>query len=159
MKKAWFFGVVFALVLLLVLRVGISLSNRPSDQVLIERALDEAIQASKEGRPGGVLDLLSANLKVNDQLIGASNREIANFVRDQKPDVKVLEPSARIIGEEGRIVSLVDLDLGILGVRRLKEVTMIFRREEATELVFIPTTKWRLVEVRVPDSTISDFMQ
>ncbi|HZH98180.1 MAG TPA: hypothetical protein VEX38_04350, partial [Fimbriimonadaceae bacterium] len=39
----------------------------PSDKEQIQTALDEAILASKEGRPGGVLDYLSQNFKVNEE--------------------------------------------------------------------------------------------
>ncbi|MGV3618657.1 MAG: hypothetical protein ACO1SV_25320 [Fimbriimonas sp.] len=158
-KTAKTIGIIVGVVLvLLVVRIGISMANRPDDQKLIERALAEAVEASKEGRPGGVMDLLSRNLKINNQEVGANGRDIAQFVRDQKPDVDVLEPKAQIIGEEGRIVSPVDVDFGLFGKRNLKEVTLIFKKEEGTEYLVIPVTKWRLVQVDVPEASISDFM-
>jgi hypothetical protein len=152
-------AIVVTVVVLMAIRIGISMANRPDDQKLIQAALADAVEASKEGRPGGVIDLLSKNLKVNEQEVGTNMRQVADFVRKQKPDVEVLEPRAQITGEEGRIVSPVELDLGLLGKRTLKEVTMIFRKEDATEYLIIPVTKWRLVEVRVPDATIQDFVQ
>jgi hypothetical protein len=152
-------AIVATVVVLLAIRIGLSMANRPDDQKLIQAALAEAVEASKEGRPGGVIDLLSKNLKVNEQEVGTNMRQVADFVRKQKPDVEVLEPRAQITGEEGRIVSPVELDLGLLGKRTLKEVTLIFRKEDATEYLILPVTKWRLVEVRVPDATIQDFVQ
>ncbi len=152
-------AIVGVVVVLVAVRIGISMANRPDDQRLIQDALAEAVEASKEGRPGGVLELISANLKFNDQSVGIDNRQIANFVKSQKPDVEVTNPRAQITGEEGRIVSPVELDLGLLGKRTLKEVTMIFRKEDGTQYGILPVTKWRLIEVRVPDATIADFMQ
>lgn len=159
-KTAKTIGIIAAVVVVLfVARVGLSMANRPDDQKLIQDALAEAVKASKEGKPGGVMDLLSNNLKVNDQAVGANGRDIANFVRNQKPNVTVLEPKAQITGEEGRIVSPVELEMFPFGKRTLNEVTMIFRKEDATSYLVIPVTKWRLVEVRVPDTSIAEFVQ
>lgn len=52
-------GIVAALV---VGRIAIGLINQPDDKTLIMKALKEAQVASKEGKPGGVLDFLSSDL-------------------------------------------------------------------------------------------------
>jgi hypothetical protein len=158
-KTAKTFGIIAAVILVLfVARIGLSMANRPDDQKLIENALAEAVEASKEGKPGGVIDLLSNNLKVNDQDVGGNNRQVADFVRQWKPNARVLEPKAQITGDEGRIVSPVELEM--LNMKRtLNEVTLIFRKEDATEYLFIPVAKWRLTEVRVPDTSLAEFMQ
>ena len=158
-KSAKTIGIIVAVVLVLfVIRVGLSMAKRPDDRQLIQNALKEAIQASKDGKPGGVMELLSRNLKVNDQNVGGNTRDIADFVRRQRPGIEVLEPEAQITGAEGRIVSPVTLDLGLLGQRTIKEVTMKFRKEDATEYLVIPVTKWRLVEVEVPETSIADLV-
>lgn len=159
-KTAKTIGIIAGVILVLfVARIGLSMASRPDDQKLIQNALAEAVKASKEGKPGGVMDLLSKNLKVNDQEVGANGRQIADFVRQQKPNITVLEPQAQITGEEGRIVSPVELELFPFGKRTLNEVTMIFRKEDATEYLVLPVTKWRLTEVRVPDTSVAEFVQ
>lgn len=152
-----FLGILGFLVIAVGIRFGFTLANRPSDQQQIETAMKEAIQASREGRPGGVVDLLSRNLTVNDQQVNVERRMIADYVRSNRPEVEVLEPQAQITGTEGRIVSPVTLSLGPLS-KTMKEVTLIFKKEPASEFGFIPTDKWRLVEVRVPDASLQDFM-
>jgi hypothetical protein len=143
------------------IRVALSLGGKQDDQKLISEALQESLQASKEGRPGGVLDKLSASFKFNDQEMTANTRQIADFIKKQKPDVTIQNSEAVITGDEARIVSPVDLKVNFLGQsidRRLKEVTIVFRKEEAREFLVIPTRKWRLTDVRVPDSTVTDLL-
>lgn len=152
-------GLVLVLVILIGGRIALTVTQRPSDEQLIRDALQRAIEASKKGEPGGVLDLLSRDLTVNNSEARGNLRSIADFVQKQKPNVKVENPQPKIIGEEGRIVSPVELELGLFGSRTIKNVTMIFKREDATDYLVIPTTKWRLVEVRVPEQSISDLLQ
>lgn len=152
-------AVVGLVLVLAAIRIGPALVNPPSDQALIERALADAITAGKEGRPGSVLELLSQHLTVNGEAIGADSRQIANFVRDQKPVVVVSNQTAVVHGEEGRIVSPIELDLGILGTRHLNEANLIFRREDSTDYGIIPARKWKLVEVQVPKDAVQQLMQ
>jgi len=155
-------GIVTVLAIVLVLigvRIAVGLANRPDDQKLIQTALQEAIEASKEGRPGGVVDLLSSNLKVNNMDVQGNRGQIVRFIRDNKPNVDVKNKRAIITGDEARIVSPVELSLPIIGGRTLKEVTMIFRKEDAMEYLVFPTRKWRLTEVRVPEGTLADLTQ
>jgi hypothetical protein len=149
-----------ALALLVVggIRISIALNEGSDDKKLIRDALAEAIKASKEGRPGGVVELFSRNLKVNNQEVNSNQGQIADFIRNQKPDVTVSNPSPLITGDEARIVSPVELDMGLLGKRNMDNVTMIFKREDSTAYLIFPTHVWRLVEVRAPESAISDLM-
>lgn len=155
-KALW--GIVVFLIVLVVIRVAISVSSQPDDPKLIRQALDEAVRASREGRPGGVVELLSQNLKLNNVDVGGNQRQIADFIRTQKPDVTVQNPTPQITGDEARIVSPVELSLGLLGKRNLNEVTMIFRKEDTTQYLIFPSRRWRLVEVRAPDSAVNDLM-
>lgn len=148
-------------VVLGIVRVGIAVATKPDDQKLIEAALAESVKASKEGRPGGVMDFLSDRLKINNTDPG-SRTQIANFIRDSRPDVVVSNHRAVITGDEARIVSPVDVQMNFLGQmqnRHLSEVTLTFRKEEATEYLVIPTTKWRLVDVQIPDASVYEFLQ
>jgi hypothetical protein len=38
-------------------------------------------------------------------------------------------------------------------------VTMIFKKESDRAYAVFPTRRWKLAEVRVPDSTVADFVQ
>jgi hypothetical protein len=153
-------GLAFAALVLLGLRIGITAMRPPNDQVLIELALAESIQASKEGRPGGVMDKLSSQLRFNEVDASGNRRQIADYIKNNKPDVTVLNKTAVVTGDEARIVSPVEVSINFLGERKfqLNEVTMVFRREPDRAYLIIPTSKWKLAEVRVPDASLADFM-
>jgi len=151
-------GIVIAIAVVFGIRVALTLSANGDDRKMISQALGEAIKASREGRPGGVVELLSDSLKVNNIDVGPNQRQITQFIREQKPDVVVQDPSPQITGDEARIVSPVELDLGLLGKRNLSEVTLIFRKEDSTAFLVFPTRKWRLTEVRAPENAVTELM-
>lgn len=149
------------LILLIAIKVGISLANPGNDQTMVEEALAESIQASKEGRPGGVLDKISGNLKVNDMDANGNRSQIADFIKKNHPDLTVENKKAVISGDQAEIVSPVTIELSLLGQSRsinIPEVTMIFKKESDMEYLIIPTKKWKLAEVRLPDDSLSQFM-
>jgi len=150
------------LALLIVIRVVISNSSGGDDQQQIEQALDDSIKASKEGRPGGVMDKLSDNLKVNSQKTSGNRSQIANYIKENRPDVIVKNRHAVVSGDEAKIESSVEIELNILGQTRkveLNDVTMTFRKEDDHIYVFIPVQRWKLAEVQVPESSLNDLLQ
>jgi hypothetical protein len=155
-KTIWVLGAVAAVIVALLV---VRMVNRPSDEEMIRRALQESLQASKEGRPGGVLDLLSRDLTVNE--VDPGRGQIARFVRDSRPDVDVLDDTPFIAGDEARIVSPVRIRAAILGYtmdRQIEDVTLIFRRERGREWVVLPVDKWRLYSVHAPNASLGDFV-
>jgi hypothetical protein len=135
--------------------------TRPSDETLIQEALAESIKASREGRAGGVMDLLSQELRVND-IDPGTRAQIARMVREWKPDVEVVDPTPLVTGDEARIVSDVDLKIGFIGPkieRRIPEVTLLFRRETGREWLVLPADRWRLYRVFAPPEATQDFLQ
>lgn len=157
-KKTLLFLGVF-LVLLIGGRVMLSMAHQESDKSLIQKALADSIKASREGRAGGVMDKLSNQLKFNGAEYGGAGRDISRFIRDSKPDITVENDDPVISGDEGTIVSPVDLKLSMLGQsldRHLKKVTMVFRKEDARDWLVIPVRKWKLAEVEVSESAVSD---
>lgn len=151
---------------LLVLLVGgraIVIKMHPqSDTEAIRQALADSIQASREGRPGGVMDKLSDNISYNGQNEGGYQRDIARYIKTSKPDVEVENMDPVVTGDEATIVSPVQLTLSLLGqsvTKQIKEVTLVFRKEPEREFLIIPTVKWKLAEVRVPDSSVQDLVQ
>jgi hypothetical protein len=156
-RKAIFILLSVAL-LALCLRSYVAWINRPNDATLVRQALLEAIQASREGRPGSAAELLGTSIKIDNVEVTSVQRQITDFIRKQRPNLTVDHPAPKIIGNEARIVSSVEIDLGLFGNRRLRQVTMIFRKEDSTEYLVIPTRKWHLVEVRTPESALSELM-
>ncbi len=155
-------AILIAAALVLVgIMVTLVATNHPSDDVLIKQALTESIEASRKGQAGGVLDLLSKQLKVNQQAAPESS-SIAKFIRESRPDITLTNEKPLVTGDEARIVSPMDLKLNFLGQsvsRHLDNVTLVFRREEGRSLLFLPVAKWRLSEVRMPENQVESLSE
>lgn len=141
-------------VILLALRLTI-FAPQPDDQKEIAQALQNSIQASKEGRPGGVLDLLSDKFKINQQTPGTFN--IAKFIRDNRPDITVANTNAVISGDTARIDTPVHVSFNYLTQtvnQDIPNVTLEFQKEEGHKYIFFPDTEWHLTNVEVPNNSI-----
>ncbi len=161
MKRVLWIGAA-VLFLLVVGRIGLGLASKGSDHDQIRRALERSIQASKEGRPGGVLQLLGDQLTYNGQDAKGNLNQVAQFIVKQRPDVVVEHPDPIVTGDEAQIVSPVDITLSLLGQQksvRLKDVVLVFRREPSMQFLVFPTTEWKLSEVRAPQVNDEDFIQ
>jgi hypothetical protein len=140
-----------AVVALVVLRLTV-FADRPNDQKLIQQALADSIQASKEGRPGGVMDKISEKFNINGMRPG-SRWDIAKFIRDSKPDVVVENTQAFIDGDKAQITSPVQIKMSFLNQkwdRRVNNVTIVFEKEDGRKWLVIPTRQWRLTDVVLP---------
>ncbi len=153
----WLLG--FLLLILVVFGIkAVMTMNGPSDEKLVQQALAESIKASREGRPGGVMEYLSDSLKLNDQEPG--KRQIADFIKNSHPDISVSDTEPVIRQSEGtaQINSPVRIKLSFPGGasvdKTIPNVTMKFQREDARVWLVIPTKQWRLVEVTVPQASI-----
>jgi hypothetical protein len=128
--------------------------ERASDSQLIREALQESIEAGKEGRPGSVLELLSRQFEVNGYQPNA--RQISQYVKDLKPDVEIANPEPNIRGDEASIVSDVNLKLRFPPQSfRIEDVTFQFQREQATQWLIFPASRWRLRSVEVPPDALN----
>jgi hypothetical protein len=151
--------IVAALLVVLVGIKAIVTMTGVDDKKLVREALAESIAASKEGRPGGVMDKISDELTVNDERFSRS--QIANVIRDSKPDVTVEKQDPVIMGDEARITSPVNVKIklpvgpGTAFDQTIDGVTLVFAKENATEWLVIPTRKWRLKEVKLPSDVMS----
>jgi hypothetical protein len=143
--------IVTALVLLGI-KIAVSVAHHPSDEALIQQAVTDSLDASRKGQPGGVLDLLSKKLTVN-QLGVSDTSQIVEVIKNSRPDVTLGNRNVLVTGDEARIVTPVDL--GLLGQTfHMDEVTLIFHKEEGRGFLFIPTPKWRLSEIRLPENQV-----
>jgi hypothetical protein len=150
------------LVLLLIARIGIGLSSRGSDKHQIQEALQRSIQASKDGRPGGVLQLLSDRLTFNGQDAKGNMSDVAQFIVKQRPDVEVENSEPVVTGDEARILSPIDIKLDFFGQTKsvhLKQVELVFRKEPVMRYLVFPGSEWKLSDVRAPNVRDSDFIQ
>lgn len=130
-------------------------ANQVPDQILIERALEESIKASREGRPGSVLDLLSQQFKVNDGEM-MSRMDIAKAIRDYKPEVTLGSKVARVQGDAAAIVTPVTLTTPAPFTLSftVPEATLEFQKESGVKWLIIPEKRWRLTKVTVPESAL-----
>ena len=71
----------------------------PSDQKMIREALDQAVLASREGRPGGVMDYLSNKFAVNSESI--TSGQVANFIKNGIHITAALRPTPEAPLEPG----------------------------------------------------------
>jgi hypothetical protein len=151
----------FPLVVLIVLvclvggRYLYGVLNPPSDAKLIQEALQEAITASKEGRPGGVLDKLSDTFKVNSQEPG--QRNVADFVKKSHPDITLSNSTPVIEGDTATITSDVAISVEFLNQKQsfnAPGVKMVFKKEDARDWLIFPGKKWHLSDVTLPENAI-----
>lgn len=134
---------------------GSGLFGGPSDRELIQIALKDAIQASREGRPGGVLDFISKRFEVNGEQYGT--RDISKTIKDMKPDVEIERVEPTISGDAATITSPVRLSVSLPPVgMNISSVTIHFARENGTKWLIFPTKKWRMVRVEIPDEVVNE---
>lgn len=142
----------------LILRV--LLTPGPSDQELIRTALQESIKASREGRPGNVLELLSREFTVNEQVV-ANSREVARIVRDYKPEVEIQNYEAEIQGDRAFLITPVNLQargpipLGFT----LSKVEMEFVKEPKPRFLILPGHTWKLEKVTIAPESFQNLAQ
>jgi hypothetical protein len=149
-KKIGIFVAVLAVVFLgLAYAAGVFGAGSDRDQ--IQNALDEAILASKEGRPGGVLDYLSRNFKVNEEQF--RQRDIARTIREMKPSITLANREPEIQGGQASITTNVQLSVLTFKVE-VPEVTLKFEKEQTTKFLIFPVKDWKLTNVTLPDHVV-----
>lgn len=151
--KLFLIGLVLAVIAVPVLMI-LARDNRP-DSVLIKEAVARSIEASKEGRPGGVVDFLSAKFKIN-QIGDISMNRVAQIIKDSKPEVTVTNQEPRVSGDLAEIVSDVRVvaNVSVLTFSQqfdqtFKDVKMVFTKEDSRRFLLIPTKTWRLTSVEL----------
>jgi hypothetical protein len=142
-----------AVVLLLAARVGIGFLNQPTDEQLIQTAIKEAIAASKEGKAGGVLELMSSSLTVNQGDANGSKSNVSKYISNMRPDVTFANTKPTIEGDGARIETSANIKVNLLGNEQsadIPTVTIRLTKEEDKEWLIIPKRKWRITNVDVP---------
>jgi hypothetical protein len=149
-----------AILLALLAVAGIAfqaLRSGPSDQEAITQAVEEAVRASREGQPGGVLEHLSRSLTYND--VPVSERgELAKFIRDSRPQVVFDSTQATIDGERAVIQTGAQIEMRLGPVplsQRIDKVTIVLGKETGFRFLIVPTPKWRIQNIEVEGIGVS----
>lgn len=122
----------------------------PSDRDLVIEALDEAIVAGREGRPGGVMEHLSKSIEYNSVPL-EDRAAVADFIRSGKPDVEVLNKEPVVEGDSATIHSPVRVEFGygpLQVAQTVEDVRFEFKKETGTRWLVVPVPKWRLVSIQ-----------
>ena len=154
------FSLVGAALVLILIGLGLGLTRRPDDKALVRQAILEATKAAREGRPGGVLDNISAEATLNGQGAG-SQRQIVEAVRKFRPDVALKEADPTIIGDEARVTTSGTVTLGILNATRtfdLSRATVVLTKEADRTFFVIPSHRWRVTRVEIPDEVAASLV-
>lgn len=133
----------------------------PSDRQLIKEALDESVKASREGRPGGVMDYLSSSLKFNEEDTG-SRSEIADYVKRARPDIVIEDTTPTISGDTATVVSPVTVTFSLGPASqpvRIERVEITLAKETGTRFLILPAPKWRIRDVKTSQVDMAQFAQ
>lgn len=144
-------GIAFLLAIVVIIG-GIFVASQPSDEDLIQRALDESIEASRKGQPGGVFEHLSRSFTYNEKPI-TSRGDVSRYINELRPDITLLDRTPQIDGSRATIQTDVHLSIGILNYRQeliVPNTDIELRRETGTRWGFLPSPRWRVVRVEAP---------
>lgn len=124
----------------------------PSDEEKVVAAMEEAIEAARNGEAGPVLDLLSRRMTFNEATV-TNRTEIARYIRLAQPEFEVHDPRPVIYDETAHVVSPVTVRFTIMGNTQSSEIPQVrleFERELTTRYLILPVSRWRLTTVESP---------
>ena len=128
-------------------------ATAPSDEELIDQAIKDSVIASKEGKPGGVLDHLSRSLTFNGMPV-SDRSEIAKYVRLARPDV-VFGPYTPVVeGDSATVRADVAVKIQFQSLQMdqtVRGVEVELARETGFRWVVFPASKWRIASVSAPE--------
>jgi hypothetical protein len=119
-----------------------------SDAQQISHVLEGATAASRAGKAGSTLDLLSHAFEVDGSHPEAS--DVADAIRRYRPDIEVQASSLSVVGDEGEMKAKVHVRGTFLGAgfdTNLEGVKLTFSREPGLSFGFIPVRVWRLKRI------------
>ena len=123
---------------------------KPSDSDQIKNALESALKASKEGRPGGVVEFLAGDVVVNGNHYDV-NRQFTSFIRRFHPDITVGAVNPDINGDSATVTS--DIQFTVFNKTvSLPGVTFTFKRVHETKWLVFPSDDWKITGAGAPES-------
>lgn len=149
MKKKWILSGAGAIAALTFIAFGMGLFGAPSDEELIQTALDTAIKAGQEGRPGSVIEFLANDFQVNEQRF--SMGQIAERIKSLKPKAEFANRKPTITGDTASLTSDIKLSVSLPPMNvDVDKVTVEFEKRSARKWLIFPTRQWQLTKVIVP---------
>ncbi|MEQ1822486.1 MAG: hypothetical protein ABL949_08250 [Fimbriimonadaceae bacterium] len=138
-----------ALALLTFIAFGMGLFGAPSDQELIQKALDNAVKAGQEGRPGSVIEFLANDFEINGEKYRMG--QIAEQIKKLKPKAEFANRVPSVSGDSATLVSNIKLSVSLPPVNvDVDEVTVEFEKRSARKWLIFPDKQWQLTRVTVP---------
>ena len=120
----------------------------PSDQELITRALKNSTDAAAQGEPSDVLKYLSKSFTYDGE--ATHGAEISKVIHQAKPDIAIMETTARIEGDSATVVTPVDVKLNYMGLdinKTIPNVNIELKKETSFKWLFVPEPRWRITSV------------
>lgn len=157
-KGKWALAIGFVALILLGLRL--LLVSGESDKDLIQATIREAIEASKEGRSGGVLEQLSRSFTFNEEQTWDRN-QIAQVIKNSKPDVIIFNMEPVISGDTATVISRAQVKgQFVFAPINLEIPSVKIELARGTELRYgiLPKKKWRITSITAPGLTGTEFM-
>lgn len=149
-RKWWKFAL--GLLIALILAMGIKgFFFGPSDEELIKQALEETVAAAAQGEPSIVLDNLSSKFTYGSQIPFPG--DISKAVRLSKPKVSILYIDPVIEGEQAVVKSPVTIEMAFMSINlneTVPDVKITLEKEWGLKYLFMPTPRWRIVDVSAP---------
>jgi hypothetical protein len=107
-----------------------------------------------------VMDFISDQLRI-DGLGRITKAQVANLIRDSKPDVQVDTQSIEVQGNKAEMLAdaTVNANVSMFSMstnfsRTFTGIKLRFEKEEARKYVIVPVRVWRLVEVNIPGDQV-----
>lgn len=130
----------------------IILGPQPSDQEQITEAMNNAVKASREGRPGGVVEYLADSFEVNNTKYDVS-RQVADAIQKYHPDIELSTTQAKVNGDSATVST--DVKLRILSKSiSIPDVTFKLHKDVETKWLVLPTKSWKLEGASVPPEAV-----
>ena len=126
----------------------------PTDEQLIRSAIDESVQASREGKPNPVLDNLTRTFTWNGQTVGLDRSEVSRIVRLSRPELDLEPYTPEINGDEATIETNVHIKMDYLSFnydQTMSGVVIKLRKVPGTRWLVFPSARWKIYEVSAPD--------
>lgn len=138
------------LLVILVVALGFYLAGaKHDDRAEIETALKGALKASREGRPGGVVEYLASDVVVNGEHYNV-NRQFDNFIRKYHPDITLGEVKPDIEGDKATVTSEIQFSVLNQSVD-IPEVTFNLERVKTRKWLVFPSQEWKLTGASAPE--------
>jgi hypothetical protein len=130
---------------------GLLTSQKPDDTTLIQQAVKDALAKSRNGEPGGILDLMSAKIQFNGTEYDGSKSSIADFVKKNRPEITFANTSPEVTSDSSaRIETSAKMKFALGPLSHTVDVPNVVIRltkESHRSFLLIPRDEWKVSSV------------